>query len=299
MKTNGLQWVSALVLTGLLAGCAAPGGQIQTFATAVDSVATEARQGYLFLDDTLKKKQICEAALHPDQPVTGQIFEGMMSENRRLDSRTELLKHLAGYAGALQQLGGNDFKKELTTATGSLASSLTRLKSGYEKISGSKLAISKADIGLLAGAVNEAGGVYLEARRNRLLKGIVTRVDPAVQQVVVLLKGEFADIGPVVERELGWVETALEKGYNQDAPKLDYPKRVEVLTSIQAAHENAANAGKLFTALSDAVGRMGRAHAALAATLQREQLTGPELLAALEELVKQAQIVRELVSALK
>ena len=223
----------------------------------------------------------------------------MMTGNRRLDSRTELLKHLAEYAAALERFGSRDFKKEMTTTSKSLTESLFRLKISYEASSGSKLALTKTDMGLLANLAANAGTVWIKLKRKEQLKIIVMQADPAIQQVVTLLKSEFAEMGPVVERELEWVETALEKGYNLDASKLDYQKRIEILTAIQVTHDNTTPAGKLFVTLSSATGRMGKAHATLAVALEKNELNTPEFIAAIEDLAQQAQSVKDLIKSLK
>ena len=294
-----LHWITVVVVAMVLVGCATPVGPIHTFAIAAESVAADAHQGYLILDESLKKKQIYEAALHPEQPISAEIFEGILTENQRMESRTELLKHLAEYATSLECLWNKDFKKAMKADSTSLTNVLFHLKESYEAVSGSKIALTKADLGLMANLAADAGSAYMELRRKELLKIIVQKADPAVQQVVLLLRNEFMEIGPVVERELKWVETALEKGYNQDAARLDYQKRIEMLTQIQVAHDNAATAGKLFVTLGGVVSRMGKAHANLVVALEKNEMTTQEFVAAVEDLVQQAQAVKTLIKGLK
>lgn len=289
--------IISLVL--VLVSCTAPTKQVRSFGAATSSIATDAQKCYTFLDESIKKRQLYVAALYPERPVTSKTFEGILNEKERLIVRTALLKHLGDYADALKTLTEKDFKTDIDSSSNELADALSGLKTTYEKINNVKLAITKDQIFILSTLIDTVGSAYVEYKRKKVLKTIVTKVDPAIQQVARILKTEFSNIGPVVERSLDHIETLLEKAYNQNSVSLPYEKRIEILTYIQAAHDNAKNSRKLYTTIGDAANKMGKTHSTLAAALKQNKLTTPELIADVRELVAWAKSIREFYSTLK
>ena len=284
-----------------LAGCATPTKQIKEFGAASGAVATVAKKGYAFLDQSTTRRQMYKAALHPEIPLTPDVFESRFKSN--LVDRAELLGHLADYATALQQLADHDFKKNIDASAKDLTGSLLDLNNSYSRKFNAEPPVTKDQIAILATLVDTAGYAWAEWRRRAAIRRIVEMADPVVQKSASLLANEFARaIGPVVALQLSNFEFELLKSYNQQVrndPKIEFQKRVEILHQINAVHQNAAAARGFFAAIGKSAENMGGAHARLKDALQHHKFTSPEFLAEVRELVRGVQAAKEFYASLK
>jgi hypothetical protein len=299
MNAAHLSRIMLIAATLYAGGCSTHTGQIKNFGSACGSIGTDAQKGYSLLDDSIKKKQIYSAALHPINIVTGKTFEGILSENERLATRTKLLSALSDYATALSQLADKDFRKGIDKSSKDLAGALSDMKNTYEKSTGSNLDLTNSDIYILSTVVDGVGSAYVEYKRRQAIKTIVVKADPAVQQVSQLLQKEFSEIGPVVQRELNTVETDFEKAYNSEATNMVFQSRIEALEKIQIAHDNANKAGAFYDCLGKAAGKMGETHALLKKSVEQNKWTSEELFFEVQELANWAKSVNDFYCSLK
>src|ERR1044072_796626 len=291
------------IVAATLVGCATtPLQDVRNFGKASTSFATDAGKGFTILTDSMAEYDLSHAAADPSSPLLPETFKGSDEEKTIREAVPKLkaiLSNVAEYGQALQTLAEADFKKSIDDSATELNSSLEGLRTSFEKDTGSKLAITSTDIQILSTAVEGIGVVVAEAKRKHAIKLIVTKTDPAIQQVSQRMAVRFKrDIGPAVETYFTATLGPMYKDFYENWKEKTYPERRDREEQIRKQEMVNQGIQPLFDQLSKASTQMGQAHAALASAVQKDNFTTADFHARVVALVDYTKSVKQFYDSL-
>ena len=190
-------------------------------------------------------------------------------------------------------------RKDLEETSKKLTDSLTGLQKTYERTSTTPLKLSGNEARFLSTTVEQIGMLASNITREAAIRRIVTKTNPAIQQVTERMAARFSnELGPEIRKHLNTVEQHLEEDFNRHWKKKSYVERRRRLEVIRK--QNTFNEGitPFFAELSKATKRMGDAHQTLYHAVQVNPANTTALQQSVDELADLATTVRKHYEAL-
>jgi hypothetical protein len=209
-----------------------------------------------------------------------------------IKARLDALNLVGAYAGRLYDLADTDAPTKFQSAASVLGPNLSKLDKTFQTLQGAADPSANKYVGPISSLVGTIGQMYLEQKRDDLLKKAINDGSP---QVDVILAQVRDDMDHIFSQEVitGSNErlALLITAYNKDRAKLAYEQRTARLAEIRAAaNEAAASVG---SAPSNLVSSMMDAHKALvqaaSSTAKNKPINLQGLNTALEEWTTQIQ----------
>jgi hypothetical protein len=297
-----------LWLAVICAGCGAVSlSQVQQFGVASSSLGEHARKAFDLAATASVDRNIYDVAGDPKKGPTDSTFEGLFTGDvgipggkekaERLAVRLRVLDQLTNYSSALQQLSEANFAKDIDAATTDLNGSLVGLRETYKKASGNNLAISDADIGIIATAVNAIGKAVVEVKRREAIKTVIVKADSAVQSATKLIASDLggdSDLASFVKEALSNSRGSVQQAYNLERTRENstFDVRYAMLVRARQIYDAEIATPAFFTAVSEGATAVGKAHQALRTAVEADNFSSPEaakLIGELEVYVKSVQ----------
>jgi len=209
-----------------------------------------------------------------------------------IKARLDALNLVGAYAGRLYDLANTDAPTKFQSAASVLGQNLSKLDKTFQTLQGAADPSANKYVGPISSLAGTIGQMYLEQKRDDLLKKAINDGAP---QVDVILAQVRDDMDHIFSQEVitGSNErlALLITAYNKDRAKLAYEQRTARLAEVRAtANEAAASVG---SAPSNLVSSMMDAHKALvqaaSSTAKNKPINLQGLNTALEEWTTQIQ----------
>lgn len=272
---------AACLLAMLAAGCSTP--DIQRFATAGEKAADHAERAYESVAEAVRERRLAEIVANPGELPDAETFAPVLAD-RDLKARMALLRSLRSYAKGLRELATADHRAKIDQAAARLDRALRQLNREVTAVGLAEPGIADADVALFAIAVRRVGRGIGEARRRHAIRSAMAAAAPAVRQASALLAAELPELGALAEASMATVETELLAAYRAESAGLAITERMDRLRDIARRRELRAEAKAFFATAGRAAARLGEAHAAQKAVLDRDAASLPALAAALDDL---------------
>jgi hypothetical protein len=183
-----------------------------------------------------------------------------------IKARLDALDLIGVYAGRLYDMASTDAPAKFQEAAAALGSNLGSLDKTFQSLQGASDPTANRYIGPVSQLVGAIGKMFLEHKRDQLIKEGVDSGAPVVDKILSLVRDDMDKIFSLqVVTGANEQLATLTVAYNRDREKLTYEQRVARLKEIKAAAaEAAASVGSAPSAL---VTSMMTAHKALIAAV--------------------------------
>jgi hypothetical protein len=183
-----------------------------------------------------------------------------------IKARLDALDLIGLYAGKLYDLASTDAPVKFQEAATSLGGNLSSLDKTFKSLQGANDPTADMYIGPVSQLVRAIGKMFLEHKRDQLIREAVNNGAPVVDKILSLVRDDMDKIFSL-EVVTGSNEqlATLTVAYNRDREKLTYEQRVARLKEIKAADAEAADS--VGAAPSALVTSMMSAHKALIAAV--------------------------------
>lgn len=176
-----------------------------------------------------------------------------------IKARLDALNLVGAYADKLFALANPDEKASFSTAATALGTSLSTLDQTFKKLDGAKDPTANKYIGPISSLVGTLGQMYEDRKRDQLITEAINKGAPEVDKILSQVRDDMDNIFSL-EVTTGASEklATLISVYNADRGKLSYEQRVQRLSQIKAAADEAASS--VGSAPSAVVTSMMKAH---------------------------------------
>jgi hypothetical protein len=282
----------ALAVAFTLAACT-KSDSLTAFAKSARDVTAAATTGYKRFNTEFTDARR-DTAIVNGKPVSRDTFERILDRNSRGPVRLAALDHLAQYATALEGLAGKDVSPDLKQSALDIKASLTGLNESATKLGAGSSLISAKDIGLISGAAAVVADTYVRVKRERAIRAVVQKANPAVSEISRLLGREFPALGQTLRGELEAASSDLRDIVNDPQAKLSTEARLNFGRAAQKLFDDAQMAPAAFDTVAQAAAKMGKAHEKLSHAASGGKLTSVEFATALSDFIAQAQKTKKL-----
>jgi hypothetical protein len=189
-----------------------------------------------------------------------------------IKARLDALDLIGVYAGKLYDLASTDAPTKFQEAATSLGGNLGSLDKTFQSLQGANDPTANKYIGPVSQLVGAIGKMFLEHKRDQLIKEAVNDGAPVVDKILSLVRDDMDKIFSL-EVVTGSNErlATLTVAYNRDRERLSYEQRVARLKEIKAAAAEAASS--VGAAPSALITSMMTAHKALIAAVTSDSKT--------------------------
>ena len=285
---------------------------IETTASAVGTYFSELNsfERELYLEERVFDPQLRVEKTDTDgkpTPLVGTIFA-----TESIKARTEAISLLGAYANRLAELAGSDAPQKFSSAAQALGTNVTSLISTFDKLS-TQDTTAKSYIGPLSQILEILGELYLEQKRDALLKRAIKDGAPQVTTILDLLDSDLQNV-VVPLRQTGIAQTLAVRVNNYNNTKdttgrtvdaavrrtsLSVAQRKELIDGIKSAAEQYD--AFITSNPSEAISGIREAHSALLkyTDSNRKPKDFAELMAAIESLQDKADRVAAAVQRIR
>ena len=271
-----------------LAGCASSQHEkatplVSDFGGDVYALTNTTNEMMEMLSSNVTQAQVINYAVREGDDWNRISFDDLRSinstlgENLRKLYATSALKALGRYAKSLSDLSSYNTVETINRSSVELHNALVSARDSYQTISGGKVdSLNDERLSLIATAANALGKAYSEQIKLNKMRDVVTRTDPAVQQITAEIKktfedgGAYADIfqvtgGTVLSEQFRAEKRVYEKKSLEQKTQLIDKYRV-LVTTIDKSPEILGN-------IAITAEKVGTAHEKLAEALQETGTT--------------------------
>jgi len=281
--------ISLIIICAMtLAGCASSQLEkaaplVSDFGNDVYDLTSTTNEMMEILSNNVTQAQVINYAVKEGDDWNRVSFDDLRSINSTLgESLKKLyaasaLKALGRYSKSLSDLSSYNTIETINRSSVELHNALVSARDSYQTISGNKVnSLNDESLSLIATAANALGKAYSEQVKLNEMRGIVTRTDPAIQQITAEIKktfedgGAYADIfqvtgGAILSEQFRAEKKVYEgKSLEQKAQLID--KYRVLVTTIDKSPE-------ILGSIAATAGMVGTAHAKLAKALQETGTT--------------------------
>ena len=159
-----------------------------------------------------------------------------------IKARLDALSLVSVYASRLNDLANTSAPSDFETAAGTLGNNLSSLDKTFQNL-GATDPTAGSYIGPIASLIGTIGKMYLNDKRDKLIKDAIERGGPAVNTVLSQIKDDMDHIfsKEVITGEGDKLATLVNR-YNSDRNKLSYDQRMARLDEIRSVANSASSA---------------------------------------------------------
>jgi methyl-accepting chemotaxis protein len=293
LLTNAWRPALGTVLVLGLASCSlAP---VKDFGESSKVGVAAAEKAYQTFDEEYIEARTISAGLRGE--LRPNHFNSLVSEK---DSklRAELLSSLGKYAESLETLANWDIRGNIAKSTATLGDSLEGLSASYNALSARTFPLSSSEINLLETLFRTAATKYLEAERKQAIKEIVTKTNPAIQQVADILPYELRLMGKNLHSHMTTTRDSLILSFNS-SPSRDISKVLELSNYLREYSRQVDQVRPAFDETAEVIVKIGAAHQALADAVAENKFSSKQLQQELQDLNEAVSAVKKTYSATK
>lgn len=209
---------------------------ISTFYSSRNSYEAQLYLNDIANDPTLTVARI-DAAGHPT-PLMQTTFSPA-----EIKARLDALSVIGVYASRLYDLANTSAPTDFSTAATALGTNLTSLDKTFQKLGGAGDPTANSYVGPIASIVGTIGKIYLNDKRDKLVKIAIEEGGPQVNIILSLIKTDMDNIfsNEVITAANDELASDI-VAYNKDRGTLTYDQRVARLAKISSAAAAATSA---------------------------------------------------------
>lgn len=202
-----IKTLAILICAFTLAGCASSQHQkaaplVSDFGDDVYELTNTTNDMMEMLSNNVTQAQVINYAVKEGDDWNRISFDDLRSINSTLgESLKKLyaasaLKALGSYSKSLSDLSSYNTVETINRSSVELHNALVSARDSYQTISGDKVdSLNDESLSLIATAANALGKAYSEQVKLNEMRDVVTRTNPAVQQITAEIKKTFEDGG--------------------------------------------------------------------------------------------------------